>query len=186
MIMTVAGSYCQGHPIAVNLTKKGVSANCASDNEDFGWHGNDINITMIPTRIWQWQHNENSVLIWSLTFISPLQSKDCLTSEFIYTWWALSNLSIPYQALKMTMVTMQVNDNFGEAKFVSSIEEKKQEQYCNSLECISDGIQIWMFFRCVRESALAAAIKHLPEGWGLSQYLNLSTVYNIIFLLLQG
>ena len=29
MIMTVADSHC-------SLTKKGVSANCASDNEDFG------------------------------------------------------------------------------------------------------------------------------------------------------
>ena len=31
-------------------------------------------------------------------FISPLQPKACLTFNFIYTWRALSNHKIPYQA----------------------------------------------------------------------------------------
>ena len=100
--------------------------------------------------------------------------------HLVSTFKSFDSLSSAFD-LKMTMVTMQVNDKSGEAKFVSSIEEKKQEQYCNSLECISDGIQIWMFFRCVRESALAAAIKHLPEGWGLSQSIY-RVQYNLPFI----
>ena len=40
------------------------------------------------------------------------------------TFKSVESLSNTFD-LKMTMVTMQVNDNSGEAKFVSSIEEEK-------------------------------------------------------------